>query len=186
MARDPAWRLHQPAAARASIYDRKFFPIRCAARRPPSWASAASWRRYIKARLRPIRTRAELRGLGRQPLRPDPLRDLLQDLHREGLGDAHDDISADWAAQRIKGLSLVRRGRHRPSSRGCTGPRRRGDQDAHRPLRVSAARPRPDVGGRPRQDRRAGGVDHDGAASAASTRRRARAVGSSPVDSQGR
>ena len=33
--------------------------------------------------------RAELRGLGRQPLRPAPLRDLLQDLHREGLGDAH-------------------------------------------------------------------------------------------------
>ena len=34
--------------------------------------------------------RAELRGLGRQPLRPAPLRDLLQDLHREGLGDAHE------------------------------------------------------------------------------------------------
>ena len=33
--------------------------------------------------------RAELRGLGRQPLRPPALRDLLQDLHREGLGHAH-------------------------------------------------------------------------------------------------
>ena len=33
--------------------------------------------------------RAELRGLGRQPVRSPALRDLLQDLHREGLGDAH-------------------------------------------------------------------------------------------------
>ena len=32
--------------------------------------------------------RAELRGLDRQPLRPPPVRDLLQDVHREGLGHA--------------------------------------------------------------------------------------------------
>ena len=40
----------------------------------------------------PHPARADLRGLGRQPVRPRPLQRVLQVLHREGLGHAHDQI----------------------------------------------------------------------------------------------
>ena len=58
-----------------------------------AWASAssklaASCLSYLWIRVQPIRPRRQLRGLGRQPVRPAALPDLLQDLHREGLGHA--------------------------------------------------------------------------------------------------
>ena len=46
------------------------------------------------------------RGLRRRQLRLAALPALLQDLQREGLGGAGTEISADWGAQRIKGMSL--------------------------------------------------------------------------------
>ena len=50
--------------------------------------------------------RGQLRGLGVESLRPPALQHLLQDLHGEGLGHSLQRIGAQWAAQRIKGLSL--------------------------------------------------------------------------------
>ena len=47
------------------------------------------------------------RGLRRRQLRLAPLPALLQDLQREGVGACPpSEISADWGAQRIKGMSL--------------------------------------------------------------------------------
>ena len=50
----------------------------------------------------------ELRAVGLQPLRRPALSALLQDVHREGLGIPCTEIRAEWAAQRIQGLSLMR------------------------------------------------------------------------------
>ena len=47
-----------------------------------------------------------------QPVRQAALQHLLQDLHGKGLGHGCKEISADWAAQRIKGLSLGSRDRN--------------------------------------------------------------------------
>jgi hypothetical protein len=44
--------------------------------------------------------------VGLQPLRPAAVQPLLQVLHREGLGRPTTEIRAEWAAQRIKGLSF--------------------------------------------------------------------------------
>ena len=46
------------------------------------------------------------RGLHRLQLRLAALPALLQDLQREGVGRAASELSADWGAQRIKGMSL--------------------------------------------------------------------------------
>jgi len=44
--------------------------------------------------------------VGLEPLRPPALRALLPALHREGLGVPTSELRAEWAAQRIKGLSF--------------------------------------------------------------------------------
>jgi len=62
---------------------------------------------YAWARLAPCQGAAKLRRLGQQPVRPTFVPDLLQDVYGEGLGMSCKEISADWAAQRIKGLSLA-------------------------------------------------------------------------------
>ena len=65
-----------------------------------------------------------------------------------------DEMSADWAAQRIKGLSPVERGDRRAqalASASTSAERRAGDQDAARNLPLSAAGPRHDVGSRARR-----------------------------------
>ena len=49
----------------------------------------------------------DLRTVGDEPFRQTALQDLLQDVHREGLGHPVQRDSADWAAQRIKDLSLL-------------------------------------------------------------------------------
>ena len=48
----------------------------------------------------------DLRAVGDEPLRGTALLALLQVLHREGLGHSLQRDRADWAAQRIKNLSL--------------------------------------------------------------------------------
>ena len=48
----------------------------------------------------------ELRGLGEQSVRQAPLQHFLQDYTEKVWGMSCREISADWAAQRIKGLSL--------------------------------------------------------------------------------
>jgi len=45
-------------------------------------------------------------------VRPAALPDLLRDVHREGLGVPAGEIQADWAAQRIKDLSLAKAAIH--------------------------------------------------------------------------
>ena len=55
------------------------------------------------------------------------------------------EISADWAAQRIKGLSLAARSRTR-SSRSGKGSDRQGHQDTDQFLSLSAQGARNDVG----------------------------------------
>jgi len=44
--------------------------------------------------------------VGDESVRPASLPDLLQDLHGEGLGIPCSELRAEWAAQRIKDLSL--------------------------------------------------------------------------------
>ena len=75
-------------------------------------------------------------------------------------GMSCDEISADWAAQRIKGLDLgaaIRDAVRRTLSlrRARKERRRRDDQDADRILPLSAPRPGHDVGRRCREDPRA-------------------------------
>ena len=74
-------------------YDRKFFhyplkPLDAFWKLGPG-RSARILLSYIKAQLPAHPARADLRGLGRQSVRPRALRDLLQVLHREALGHAH-------------------------------------------------------------------------------------------------
>ncbi|MEJ7666318.1 MAG: FAD-dependent oxidoreductase [Hymenobacter sp.] len=65
---------------------------------------------YVWVRVRPPKDQSHVRGLGRRPLRLAALPALLQDLHREGVGRAGQRAcQADWAAQRIKNLSLSQR-----------------------------------------------------------------------------
>ena len=90
--RDPGRRVHHPLAAEPDLLQSQVLPL-----------SAQAGRRALEARslavgahpaklhqgtpaAHPART--DLRGLGRQSVRPRALRDLLQVLHREGLGHA--------------------------------------------------------------------------------------------------
>jgi len=45
--------------------------------------------------------------VGDEPVRPASLPNLLQDLYREGLGIPCSELRAEWAAQRIRDLSLT-------------------------------------------------------------------------------
>ena len=63
----------------------------------------------------------QLRGLASSPASAGGSTALLQDLHREGLGRARPARSpADWAAQRIKNLSLGQRDRQRAAAQART------------------------------------------------------------------
>ena len=94
------------------------------------------------------RTRSTSRA-GSRPASAGASTALLQDLHREGLGASRPtEISADWAAQRIKNLSLWQR-------RVATLqplPRRKPEGHHHpdRGVPVPEVRPRDDVGALPR------------------------------------
>ena len=90
------------------------------------------------------------------------------------------EISADWAAQRIKGLSLktaILNALWKPKPQG----QGRGHQDADRHLPLPAARPRDAVGGVRREDQGAGRRDRDGPQGGrAALRPGAAAVGGQP------
>jgi hypothetical protein len=56
----------------------------------------------------PLEGGRELRTVGHQPLRRPALHALLPQLHRKGVGHSPQRNPADWAAQRIKNLSLMK------------------------------------------------------------------------------
>ena len=101
----------------------------------------------------PDRGRTHLRRLGHQPLRPPAVRDLLQDLHREGLGHA---VLRDQ-----RGVGGAAHQEPRPEDggeeRGARPghPRRRRRHEPHRAVPLPAPRPGHDVGAVPGHRRRA-------------------------------
>ena len=136
-------------------YDRKFFhyplkPLDALLKLGPVRAGSilAS---YPKARLQPIRPERSFEDwvvnrFGRL------LFEIFFKTYTEKVwGMPTNEISADWAAQRIKGLSLTRR-RLNALFGGRARRQGRGHQDPDRRVPVPPARPRPDVGGRPRPD----------------------------------
>ena len=66
---------------------------------------------YLWARIRPPKDQTTLRGLGRRPLRLAALPHFFKTYTEKVWGVPATEIPADWAAQRIKNLSLVQRGR---------------------------------------------------------------------------
>ena len=140
-------------------YDRKFFhyplkPVDALWKLGP-WRSARILLSYMKARARPDPARADVRGLGRQSVRPGALRDLLQVVHREALGHAHQRDLGRLGGPADQGLEPGR-GRGQRPVRGAQVAQGRGDQDPDRRVSVSAARSRPDVGSGARPHPRAG------------------------------
>ena len=109
-------------------------------RRQPGSRGERPHRRQLPRRPDPAIARgADVRGLGDEPVRPPPLRDLLQDLHREGVGHAvlGDRRGLGRAAHSRPDAADGRRRRDREAQpRGVAGPR----------VPLPAARPGPDVG----------------------------------------
>ena len=120
----------------------------------------------------PDSPRAQLRRLGVEPLRTRLYEIFFKTYTEKVWGIPCDKIRAQWAAQRIKGLSLLTAVRDM-LLRGMRKWRRDADQDADRGVRVSAARPRHDVGafhadisaagGHVELQRRVTRIEHDGA-----------------------
>ena len=64
---------------------------------------------YLWVRIHPPKDKTTLEGFVAS-VRLAPVPALLQDAEREGVGrPVHGEIQADWGAQRIKNLSLLRR-----------------------------------------------------------------------------
>ena len=78
---------------------------------------------FVKWRCRPYPVEDTFRAVGHEPVRQAPVRDLLQDVHREGLGSS---VRRD--PRRVGGPthpeSLARQGDPRPSLRSTSGRRR--------------------------------------------------------------
>ena len=102
---------------------------------------ARSLASYARARLRRAGRDGDLRGLGQRPLRPPPLRALLQDLHGKGLG------GADRRAAGGVGGAADRRPLDRLGAAGGAAGRRRDAEEPDRRVPLPAARPGADVGG---------------------------------------
>ena len=98
-----------------------------------------------------------LRGLDGGPVRLAPLPDLLQDLHREGVGPARPPSSRPTSP---RSGSRTSRSAKAVVERAAPPPEPEGHHLAHRGVRVPEARPRDDVGALPRPRRGAG---HQGA-----------------------
>ena len=129
---------------------------------------------YLKAQLRPIRPERSFEDwtvnrFGRL------LFEIFFKTYTEKVwGMPTQAIAAEWAAQRIKGLSLIKTVWNALLRRSSAIRQGRGHQDADRQLPVPPARPGPDVGGRSRQgppagnavhlDRRVVRIEHDGSA----------------------
>ena len=105
----------------------------------------------------------DLPPMGAQPVRRAAVRIFFKTYTEKVWGMGCDEISADWAAQRIKGLNLGARviDGAAPLARPAQ-ERRRGRQDADRMLPLSAPRPGHDVGGLRRQDQAHGRPGPDG------------------------
>ncbi len=98
----------------------------------------------------------DLSPMGAQPVRRAALLDLLQDLHREGVGHGlRRDLGRLGGPAHQGPVALGRRHRRAQAlaqARQGQGARRRRRQVADRELPLSPPRPRHDVGGRRRQD----------------------------------
>ena len=153
--RDPARRLARAAALVAHLLRRQVLrlPAEGRSRRCSSSASFESRAVHrcptLKAAAAPDREPEELRGLGPQPVRRAAVLDLLQDLHREGLGH---ELQRDL--RRLGGPADQGAVAWRPPSsnallarRGASRRTRRGDQDPDRHLPLPAQGPGHDVGG---------------------------------------
>ena len=110
-------------------YDRKFFhyplkPVDALWKLGP-WRSARILAQLHQGPAASDPARAKLRGLGRQPVRPGALRDLLQVLHREGLGHAHQRDLGRLGGPADQGLEPGRGGGQRPVWGGSSRARAR-------------------------------------------------------------
>ena len=96
---------------RGKLYDYPIKPLNALRNLGPGRGRRGAWLSYLWARVRPPKNQDTLEGYVVARLRLAALRPLLQDLQREGLGRARRRRSpADWGAQRIKDMSLVRGG----------------------------------------------------------------------------
>ena len=139
------------------FYDGKYFDYPLAGRQRPR----ATWARsrpslcvvsYAWARHPPAQGPDQLRGLAGRPLRLAPLPDVLQDLHREALGRPVSDDARRLGGAAGQGPLARQRHPQRPPPEAEP----EGHHLAHRGVPVPEVRARDDVGGLPRQGRRAG------------------------------
>ena len=160
LARDPGRPVHHPLADEPDLLQPQVLPLPAQAGQRPAeprlWRSSLVLASYLKARLRPIRPERSFEDwvvnrFGRV------LFEIFFKTYTEKVwGMPTSEISADWAAQRIKGLSLAKAVWNALFGKRKTAEGR-GDQDPDRPLPVPPSRSRPDVGGRPRPGPPAGG-----------------------------
>ncbi len=112
---------------------------------------------YVKARLVPIKPECSFEDWVVNRFGRELFEIFFKSYTEKVWGMPTNTISADWAAQRIKDLSLIR-----AATSAVFGnlllEAGRGDQDLDRAIPVSEARPGADVGGRPGSDSRAGRV----------------------------
>jgi glycine/D-amino acid oxidase-like deaminating enzyme len=89
-------------------YNGKFFdyPLKAMNALRASGCQRRAHRAATSARLRPSPEEENFEQWVVQPLRPAAVRDLLQDVHGEGVGHPLHGDPAEWAAQRIQNLSL--------------------------------------------------------------------------------
>ena len=126
------------------------------------FTSAACMLSYAYAKAFPIREPQELPRVGAQPVRRAAVLDLLQDLHREGVGHVLRRDLGRLGGPAHQGPRPRRRRRSNAleaRAQACSAPaqpgRRPGRQDADRELPLSPQGPRHDVGGGGAQDPRA-------------------------------
>ena len=110
-------------------YDRKFFhyplkPVDALWKLGP-WRSARILLSYLKARLRPIRPERSFEDWVVNRFGRVALRDLLQVLHREGLGNAHQRDLGRLGGPADQGLEPGHGGGQRPCSAGSSRARAR-------------------------------------------------------------
>ena len=187
--RDPARRLHRAAAPVAHLLRRQVLRLSAArpSRRCASSASSTSAACVLSYACRPRRSRSRS---------PQTFHDWVRNQFGERLfsiffktytekvwGMSCEEISADWAAQRIKGLDLgVAVRRTRCSARSACGKPQAAATAVKtliETLPLSAQGPRHDVGGgaRARSRRRAASIQHGPRADAPALRRQAAGCG---------
>ena len=135
LARDPRRRpVHHPPPPQPDLLQPPLLPLPPEARRRLPQARPDP-DREDPPRLRPEpppphQARAELRGLDCQPLRPRPLRHVLQDLHREGLGDVDQGDFGRLGGAADQGARPDQDRPQRPVPAASAGARRRAASEA--------------------------------------------------------